>query len=98
MKKLAVGIVNYAHPSAGGLAVLRAVRRSRRQALASSGEAGFRPDLGPSRFSRCPAPRERMEHLFWETQRWRFDSGGAQSAKLPTASVTLMVVFSQNQI
>jgi hypothetical protein len=64
MKKLAVGIVNYAHPSAGGLAVLRAVRRSRRQALASSGEAGFRPDLGPSRFSRCPAPRERMEHLF----------------------------------
>ena len=39
MKKLAVGIVNYAHLSAGGLAVLGAVRRSRRQALASSGDS-----------------------------------------------------------
>jgi len=33
-----IGIENYFHLSAGGLAVLRAVRRSRRQALASSGD------------------------------------------------------------
>lgn len=36
MKQLAVGIENYVYESAEGLAVLRAVQRLRRQALASS--------------------------------------------------------------
>jgi hypothetical protein len=69
MKKLAVGIVNYAHLSAGGLAVLRAVRRSRRQALASSGDSSVSARSRPKQiFSLSGTKRANGAHFLRSTE------------------------------